>query len=189
MTKESFQSAMCEAIMSLPRDMKTMLRVVEDPYLSDELRTLAAGGLIHVLSAHNAIPGMRGTLAYVDDVIILRLVVERIEKEAPERIEKHREDFPEVYGPMGEQMEAARAYLGERMSVLDKACDGVAELNHMGHDAKECARDEEAATWLYDAVHEALINELEFDEDEVARALRDVEDIKRPLDQRLATTS
>jgi uncharacterized membrane protein YkvA (DUF1232 family) len=183
--KENFQAAMREAIVMLPQNMKSVMRIVEDPYLGDERRALAAGALIHVLSAHNAIPGQRGTLAYVDDVIILRLVLERLEEEAPDKMETHRDGSPELFQPLQEQLEAVRAFLGERLKVLEDAVATLGEMTHMGHTAQECARDEEASTWLYDAVQEALIRELDFDEDEVERALREVDKIKRPLEQRM----
>lgn len=171
--------------MSLPQDMKAVLRIVEDPNLDDEERTLAAGALLHVLSAHNAIPGQRGILAYVDDVIVLRLVLERLLRSAPEVMAQHREDSPELMEPLEEQMAVVREYLGDLLGVLEKAVEGLPKLNHQGHSAPDCARDEDASTWLYDAVHEALVDELDFDEDEVARELRQVDAIRRPLEQRL----
>lgn len=176
---------MREAIISLPQDMKAVLRIVEDPDLDDEGRALAAGALLHVLSAHNAIPGQRGILAYVDDVIVLRLMLERLQKSAPDVMAQHREDSPELMEPLEEQMGAVRDYLGELLKVLDRAVDGLPKLNHQGHSATDCARDPEASTWLYDAVHEALVDELDFDEDEVARELKQVDRIRRPLEQRL----
>lgn len=187
MAQEEFEEAMREAIMSLPQDMKAVLRIVEDPDLDDESRTLAAGALLHVLSAQNAIPGQRGIIAYVDDVIVLRLMLERLEERAPEVMASHREDSPELMEPLEEQMTAVREYLGGLLQVLDKAVDGLPKLNHQGHSATDCARDEDASTWLYDAVHEALVDELDFDEDEVARELKGVDKIRRPLEQRLAT--
>ena len=44
-----------DAILSLPPDLKATLRIVEDPDLDDELRTLAAGALIrHSFVARHA---------------------------------------------------------------------------------------------------------------------------------------
>ncbi|HJL19562.1 MAG TPA: hypothetical protein RMH99_28120 [Sandaracinaceae bacterium LLY-WYZ-13_1] len=185
MAKDKFEDAMREAIVSLPQDMKAMLRIVEDPDLDDDGRTLAAGALIHVLSVSNTIPGQRGLLAYLDDVIVLRLVLERLQKQAPDVMKRHSEESPELMGPLEDQMAAVRGYLGELLQVLDKAVDELPKLNHHGHSARDCARDEEASTWLYDAVHEALLVDLEFDEDDVARELKQVDRIKRPLEQRL----
>lgn len=178
---------MCEAILSLPQDLKTVLRVLEDPDLEDEHRVLIAGALLHVLSSSNAIPGMRGTLAYVDDVIVLRLALERLQNEAPELMGQQADDSPELFEPLGEQLNAIRAYLGELLVVLDRAVDGLPKLSHQGRSAKQCAEDPDTGAWLYDAVQEAIISGLEFDEDEVVRALRGIEQIKRPLEQRVGS--
>jgi len=175
-----------EAILSLPQDMKAILRIVEDPDLADEQRTLAAGGLMHVLSGGNAIPGMRGTLAYVDDAIVLRLVLDRLAQQAPEVMAQQREDSPELFEPLDDHLHVIRAYLGELISVLEKTCDGLPKITHEGISAKDCATDPDASTWLYDAVHEAIVAELEFDEDEVHRALRKIDQIRAPLEMRRA---
>lgn len=179
---------MGEAIVSLPQDMKAVLRIVEDPDLEDDHRALAAGALLHFLSGHNAIPGMRGTLAYVDDVIVLRLVLERLQELAPEVMAQQRVDSPELFEPLEAQMTAVRGYLGELLSVLDKACEGLPSISHHGRTAAECGSDMEAASWLYDTVHAAIVSELDLDEDEITRALRNVAQIRRPLEQRMEST-
>ena len=187
MAREEFVEAVSEAILSLPQDMKAVLRIVDDPDIDDESRVSAAGALLHVLSATNAIPGMRGILAYVDDILVLRLVLERIEKASPEAIARHRKESPEFFEPIASQLAAARAYLGDLMVVLDRAVDGVAKINHQGHVAAECVHDTEGGTWLYDAVHEALVEELEFDEDEVVREAKGVDRILPHLRTRVAS--
>ncbi|MEM9192642.1 MAG: hypothetical protein AAGF12_25935 [Myxococcota bacterium] len=168
---------MTEAVLSLPQDMKLMLRIAEDPDIDDEGRVQCSGALLHVLSASNSIPGVVGTLAFVDDALILRLVVENIEKTNPKVIERHRDDSPEFFGPMEEQMKVTRDYLGDLMQVLDAAAAGVNKLNHVGHTAQQCGTDDDEATWLYDAVQEALVEQLEFDEDDVARELKHIDQI------------
>ena len=61
-------------MLTLPQDCKAVLRLAEDPDLDDDSRVLACGALLHVLSGANAIPGVKGTLAFADDVIVLRLI-------------------------------------------------------------------------------------------------------------------
>ena len=46
--------------------------------------------------------------------------------------------------------------------------------------------DTESSTWLYDAVHEALIDEIDFDEEDVERELKQVDRILAPLSSRVA---
>ncbi len=184
MSRERFEDVVCEAIVSLPHDMKAVLRIVEDPEVSDEGRVLAGGALMHVLSAANAIPGQRGILAYVDDVLVLRLVLERIEKDNPEAIARHREDSPELFSGLDEQLAVTREYLADLITVLDHAVDGVSKLSHQGHTAGECASD---STWLYDAVQEAIVDELDFDEDEVARECKQLDKLLPHLKTKAAT--
>jgi len=184
MATEKFAELMRGAILSLPQDMKSMLRIVEDPDLEDDQRALVAGALLHLLSGVNAIPGLRGTLAYVDDVIMMRLVLERLEREAPDVMAHHRKDSPDLLEPLGEQMGVVRGYLGDLLGVLEKQIDALPKLTHQGHSAKQCARDSEAGTWLYDAVHAALVDELDFDEDEVGRAVKGLDQIRTHLQQR-----
>ena len=186
MASERFRELITDGILALPQDLKVVLRVAEDPEISDEGRVAAAGALLHVLSSSNAIPGMRGTLAFVDDVLVLRLVLENIERSNPEAMARHREDSPELFVRFDEQLEAARAYLGELIVVLDKAAASVGTLKFEGYSAQQCGVDEDAMTWLYDAVQEAIVDQLEFDEDEVHREAKRVDEILPHLKNRVA---
>lgn len=181
----TFADVLREGMLSLPRDLKAVLRVVEDPELDDAGRVLACGTILHVLSGQNAIPGTKGLLAYADDVILLRLLLERLRKTSPEVIVHHCEDSNESLGVFDAQMKEVRAHLGELMVVLDRAIDTVPKMNFEGHSAIECARDPEGATWLYDSVQEAIVERLELDADAVVRALKSAGEIRGFLKQRL----
>ena len=185
MVKEKFEALMGDVICALPQDVKAFLRIFEDPDLEDEQRLWTAGALLHLLSGQNAIPGMRGVLAYVDDVIVLRLVLERLEAAAPEVMARHLAESPELLEPLGEDLAIVRDYLGELTAVLERACDQLGQLTHQGRSARDCATDPEAATWLYDAVQEALLDQLDFDEDDVIREVRGVSRVKTSLQQRV----
>lgn len=185
MTLDRFSEALRDGMLSLPQDCKAMLRLAEDPDLDDEGRVLACGALLHVLSGANAIPGVKGTLAFADDVIVLRLATERIEKASPDVVAAHRADDPEVYEPMIEQLAAIRGHLGDLMVVLDRAVDALPKMQFEGHDARGCALDEESITWLYDSVHEAIVERLELGEEVVARAVKGAGELRGYLKQRL----
>jgi len=185
MSRVRFEQLVGEAIVSLAQDMKAVLRIVEDPEIDDVSRESAAGALIHVLSGPNVIPGMRGILGYVDDVLVLRLVLERIERSSPEAMARHREQSPELLEPLVEQLETVRAYLGTLVSVLEGAVDGLPKLTHLGHTPRQCVEDAEGTTWLYDEVQEAIVEQLEFDEDEVNREVKHVDRILEALRTRI----
>jgi uncharacterized membrane protein YkvA (DUF1232 family) len=177
MSRERFVEVVRDAILSLPQDLKAVLRIVEDPEIDDESRISAAGALLHVLSSANASPGLRGLLAYVDDVLVLRLALERILARSPEAMERHRQESPELLGPLADQLTVSRGYLGELTTVLDKAVDGLPKLSHQGRTPDECVRDTEGSNWLYETVHEALVNEFDFDEEQVARAAKSIDQV------------
>ncbi len=162
-----------------------MLRLAEDPDLDDDSRVLACGALLHVLSGTNAIPGAKGTLALADDVIVMRLVVERAAVASPDVAKAHFEDDPDVFDAMREQIDAIREHLGDLMSVLDRAVDQLPKLQFEGHDAPGCAKDDESITWLYDSVHEAIIERLELKEEAVTRAVKGAGELRGYLKQRM----
>lgn len=186
MSRDRFVELMEEAVIALPHDLKSVLRIVEDPEVDEDSRVALAGALIHVLSRGAAIPGVRGTLQHVGSVLLLRLALEKANAASEEAMAAHLEASPDLMEPMAEQLEVARAYLGDGMSVLDESAGKLEKLNWKGHSAPECVTDTESSTWLYDAVHEALVETVEIDEDDVHREIKEVERIKKNLQARAA---
>jgi hypothetical protein len=172
------------AILSLPQHLKGALRFVDDPNIPDEGRAVAAGAILHWLSGSNTIPGVRGgPLSYVDDVLVLRLAYARIEAIAPEAMARHRADSPELYASLSADVQLVRAYLGDRIAVLDKAVERIGQMKHHGRTATQCIADEEASTMLYDEVQSALVD-LEIEEEAVNRALKQLDPALDGLRQR-----
>lgn len=177
MTHDKLVAFTQKAIVNLPQDLKLMLRVVEDPDIEDQNRIECAGAVLHALSSSNVIPGLHGTLAHFDDAILLRLVLERAQNanaEARAAIERFMDDSPELVGRLKEDLELVRGPLAGWAQPLSKALDSLMKFVHHGHNAKACVFDRNEADWLYDAVQEALVNELEFDEEEVVRAAKTI---------------
>ncbi|MFK8001159.1 MAG: hypothetical protein AB8H86_16315 [Polyangiales bacterium] len=184
MSRDRFAELMEDAVNALPSDLKSLLRIVEDPEVSEDSRIQLAGALIHVLSRGAAVPGVRGSLQHVGSVLLCRLALEKATETSPEAMAVHMEAEPELLEPLEEQLKVAREFLGEGMSVLVDSADKLNKLNFEGHSAEECVRDVDAGTWLYDAVHEALVEIIEIDEDDVHRELKDVARIAKNLNAR-----
>ncbi len=185
MSRKRFVELMSPALVRFSEDLKSVLRIVEDPEIDDESRAAMAGGLLHVISSSGAIPGVRGVLRHLGDVLVIRIVLDRVRQSSPKAFQKHAEEFSEMLAPLSDELDAMRAYLGERVTVLEKAVDKFPKLNHQGHQAAACVNDTESSTWLYDAVHEALIDEIDFDEEDVVRELKQVDRILAPLASRV----
>ena len=185
MSREQFSEWMQDAIVVLPQSVKAMLRIVDDPDLPDEGRASAAGALLHWLSASNTIPGVRGgALALVDDVLVMRLVCERLCEQAPEAMTRHLADSPELLGNLAEDLKSARGYLLGVIGLLDKVIAQVSRFKHKGHTAEQCVRDEDASNWLYDEVQAALVD-VDMEPEAVARELKRMDSVIAPLRQRL----
>lgn len=185
MSRERFVELMTPALTRFGQDLKSVLRIVEDPEMDDESRVAAAGALLHVISSTGAIPGVRGVLRHLGDVLSIRLVLQDVRERSPEAFQKHLQESPEMFEPLSDELDATRAYLDDRVSVIEGVVKKFPNLNHQGHQATACIEDAESSTWLYDAVHEALIDEIDFDEEDVVRELKQVDRILAPLSSRV----
>ncbi len=185
MSRERFIELMTPALIRFSQDLKSVLRIVEDPNVDDESRVASAGSLLHVISSSGAIPGVRGVLRHLGDVLVMRIVLDGVRKRSPDAFAKHLAESPEMLEPLSEELDAMNAYLGDRVTVLEKVVEKFPTLNHQGHQAAACVEDTESATWLYDAVHEALIDQIDFDDEDVARELKQVDTILAPLASRV----
>jgi uncharacterized membrane protein YkvA (DUF1232 family) len=171
MSREGFVDSVREGLVLLPQHVKLLLRVYDDPDVPESGRVLASGSLVHWLSAANTIPGVRGILAYVDDLLIMRLALARLGALAPEALARHRDDSPEVLDGLDAQVELIRGQLGGAIGVFETALDRIGDLKHMGRTATECVVDAEAGTMLYEEVQAALVN-LDLEETAVVRELK-----------------
>jgi len=185
MSRERFVELMTPALIRFSQDVKTVLRIVEDPEVDDESRVAAAGALLHVMSSTGAIPGVRGVLRHLGDVLCIRLVLKDVRERSPEAFGKHLKESPEMFEPLSDELDATRAYLEARVSVIEDAVSKFPQLNHQGHQAAASVEGPGSSTWLYDAVHEVLIDEIDFDEEDVTRELKQVDQILAPLQSRI----
>jgi uncharacterized membrane protein YkvA (DUF1232 family) len=185
MSRERFVELMTPALTRFSQDLKSLLRIVEDPEMDDESRVAAAGALLHVISSTGIIPGVRGVLRHLGDVLLIRLVLNDVRERSPDVFQKHSQELPEMLEPLSDELDAMRAYLDDRISVFKEAVEKFPKLNHQGHQASACVEDTESSTWLYDAVHEVLIDEIDFDEEDVVRELKQVDRILAPLASRI----
>jgi hypothetical protein len=184
MSRERAFELIRDAMVSLPQDLKAMLRVAEDVEIPDEGRIAAAGALLHWMSATNGIPGARGLLAYVDDVIIIRMVLAQLKVLAPEAIAKQAEVAGPLISEVDEWVATVSDYLGGSVKVLERAMSDSGKLKYKGHTPEECVRSEASGTWLYEEVQAELVS-LELAEDQVTREVRGLEAIIKPLRDRL----
>ena len=178
MFQQRFIDAMSPALNRLAQDLKAILRLLEDPDIDDESRLSLAGGLLYVVSSPGAIPGVRGVLKHVGDIMLLRLELSEVRKRSPEAFDAQLQAFPELLEPLDEQLGAAQDYIGDGMKVLRAVVEKFPKVQHQGHTAESCVED---VNWLHAEVHEALLDQIDFDEQDVARELKQIDKILGPL--------
>jgi uncharacterized membrane protein YkvA (DUF1232 family) len=181
MERDEFLTFIKGAILALPQSLKAALRVAEDPDIPDDGRTLVAGAVIHWLSGTNTIPGIRGgALAYVDDVLILMLAMERAQTLAPDAPERMLQHAPELCETLSEDLSLARSYFGNGMTLIEQALPRLPKLKHLGRTAEQCVKEESSATMLYEELLSALVD---FDPspDSVGREIKDIDSVIEDL--------
>jgi len=183
MSRERFQVFVQHALLSLPQLLKLLLRISEDPDLSDDGRVAAAGAAMHWLASTNTIKGQKGVLAYLDDVLVGYLVLEKLDASEPEQMARYRQDTPDIFSSLDDDLALIRDGLGSDISLLEQALGKLGKLRFKGHTAEQCVQSEETSNWFYDEVQSAMVD-LDLEEDEVSRALRGLEAALNSIKQR-----
>jgi hypothetical protein len=187
---DEFRDRVDRALLTLPQDLKAALRLVEDGDLEDAERKSLAGAVLHVLSGANVIPGTRGVLALVGSVLVLRVAIQRVRTSNAEVVGEHVALGGELYEDLDAVLEAARKFLGDGFSVLEKAAESTAKVSFQGHTPAQCVDDAEASRWLYDTVEEAIVERFtDMDEDEIGRELKRLPEIVEPLRLKARTSA
>jgi uncharacterized membrane protein YkvA (DUF1232 family) len=99
------------------QDLRDFVHVVcDDQDLDDPLREAAIGAVFYSLVPGDVIPDRSlPPLGYVDDALALRIVLEKIEREAPAAFERYRDRIPDLCDTLREDIESARTFLGPEL--------------------------------------------------------------------------
>ncbi|MCG5053497.1 MAG: hypothetical protein KA712_11100 [Myxococcales bacterium] len=152
MDKESeraFVEAFTQALVSLPFDMKVLVEAVVDPDLTEAVREVAAAALIHSFTPKDR--HVEPYLRHTEDVVFLRLALQRVRGEGSEASKGFEAHWAESFTNLDEELRAYREVFGEdivdwldaRWPLLRK---GVLEKKH----PLQYVRDEALGQTLYD---------------------------------------
>jgi uncharacterized membrane protein YkvA (DUF1232 family) len=169
---DSFETATVRMLSSLRQDMRDFVRVVcDDPELDQPLRELAAGAVLYGLTPGDIIPDSSSPpLGFVDDALALRVVLEIIAKEAPERFDSYCDRLPEMCETLDDDLDAAKAYLGDLYEPFVQRVRLAVNMEFKGKNAKGALED---AEWMETELA-VLAVKLEFKEETVQAAARKV---------------
>src|SRR6185436_4810978 len=102
-----FLETIARTLVSLPFDLKVLLEAVSDPDLEHASREMAAATVVHVITPKegNVDPPVR----FAEDVIQLRLALQKIAAEGGEGAPDFKERFAENYGGLDEELQLFRS--------------------------------------------------------------------------------
>lgn len=169
---EPFETVTARMLSGLRQDMRDFVRVVcDDPELDDSYRELAAGAVLYGLTPGDIIPDSSSPpLGFVDDALALRVVLEIIAEKAPDRFETYRDRLPEMCDTLDDDLDSAKAYLGELYDPFVQRVSQAITMEFKGKNAKGALEDPE---WM-DNELAVLGVKLEFKEESVQAAARRV---------------
>ncbi len=186
MSQEAFAAFMARAIVALPQDLKLLLDMADDEEFDESLRTLAAGAVVYAIAPGDALPDQMGVLGYVDDALMARLAMSEIARRDPERGAFYRSKHPEIFDSIEDDIQAARAFLTDAFRYFESKIETVKNDEFKGKRPLDCVRDAQMSSWLYDELLAKTV-EMEFDDDEVERAVKKVATVLPRLKQKAQT--
>lgn len=149
-TERRFVRRMREMLVSLPYDMKVLFEAMSDENLSTQARELAAGAAIYCLSPSDPMPDSLGLLGYIDDVVYVRLSLQRLRELGGEEFKAYPERFVDEFKSLDADLALIREYLGDSIAwIVQRTEKSPAKVRYKGKDASTYVSDDEARDFLY----------------------------------------
>jgi len=144
-----FVSLVRSWLVSLPHDLKVAYEAMDDENLPRPTRELAAGAIVYIVSPHEVVKDRNEAVSsYVDDAILLRVVLGRILKSGGDSGLQER--FPEVFEAIDTDLELCKAQIGDLMGWLEAKADALPKQEHKGRKTPALLDDDEAREELFD---------------------------------------
>lgn len=142
-----FVERLSEYLVSLPYDLKILQEAVTDPDLEKPVRLMAASTVVHTMLPQEGEPG---PLRYIDDVLFVRMALDKVGEGDSEGAVEFRKRFDEIYARLPEDLEIFSRVLGDLWPWLSGKVAGFGKLSLKGKKAAQAVDDEEIATFFYD---------------------------------------
>lgn len=137
-------------LVSLPQDLKIAFDAMDDENLPREVRELAAGVVIYVVSPNDFIADRNDTVvSYADDALLLRLALQNA-MGAGEDEQAFRGRFPELFSDLESNIGICRQVMGDLLPWLESKVTGLRTMEYKGKKAPLYLDDEEARETLFD---------------------------------------
>jgi hypothetical protein len=178
-----FLSTVSGWIVSLPHDLKVLYEAKDEPNLEREAREIAAGAILHALSADTT--GDENFVGFADKAIVLRAALRAVGQKAGDEASGFRERFEDVYANLERDLDLCRNVMGDSFAWIEAKVAGLPRHMYKGEKVPKYLDDEEEAELLYEDGL-AFGTEYPIDEDKLKMRLKKPETLLEPLRRRAA---
>jgi uncharacterized membrane protein YkvA (DUF1232 family) len=138
-------------LVSLPHDLKIAYEAMDDENLPRPARELAAGAIIYVVSAKDSVSDRNDAVSsYVDDTLILRLVLRKILVKGEADAQTLRDRYPELFETLERDLDLCQVAMGDLITWLDGKVDSLKNLEHKSKKTAAFLDDDEAREELFE---------------------------------------
>jgi len=186
MSTEALDAIAESWLSTLQQDIKEFVRVVcDDPELDESLRNRVHGAVFYALVPGDVIPDSMGVMGYLDDALALRVALDEVRREAPDRFESWRDRIPELVESAGDDLATFRESLDEETyQAFRQRVFAIEKVEFKGRRASEVAQGAVDPGWLAAEVS-VLALKLDFKSAAIRAAVKRVDSALQMFHQRL----
>jgi uncharacterized membrane protein YkvA (DUF1232 family) len=162
--EQRFLGRLREKMIALPYDLKGIHGIITNEDLPDEARRLAVGTVIYVLGQNDLIPDHLVPVGYVDDTLLVWIVLEHFQRSTPEVLETPTAALEELKSSIEETARIFRDYLGPHYEWLVGKIEGFPRLIYKGKTTDHYFKETDGADFLYQEIL-AFTSDFDLDED------------------------
>jgi len=150
-TAESkFVELMRSWLVSLPHDLKIAFDAMDDENLPRQVREIATGVVIYVVSPNDAVSDRSNNIvSYADDAVLLRLALEKALGKGEDE-QAFRSRFPELFENLDDNLKLCKSIMGDLMTWLEQKVSSLKSIDYKGKKVPAYLDNDEAREALFD---------------------------------------
>jgi uncharacterized membrane protein YkvA (DUF1232 family) len=162
-SESKFVELMRSWLVSLPHDLKIAFDAMDDENLPRNVREIATGAAIYVVSPNDSVADRNDqVVAYADDAVLLRLALHKALGKGEDE-DAFRERFPELFDNLEDDLTVCKSVMGDLMTWLEGKVATLAKSEYKGRKLPKYLDDDEAREEL---VEDGLVFRTDYPVDE-----------------------
>lgn len=135
-------------LVSLPHDLKIAFDAMDDENLPRNVREIATGVAIYVVSPND---GDRNdaVVSYADDAMLLRIALQKALGEGEDE-QAFKDRFPELFANLEEDLKVCKTCMGDLMGWLEGKVSTLQKIEYKGRKVPAYLDNDEAREKLFD---------------------------------------